>query len=164
MDCDFENGWCGWRLESSIDDFQFRVLTGEQVVSDPTLVGPWEDKDGSKTGHFVVAGWKECPDCNDFSTILGPTLHGPVEEVTSLCLKFDFIFQRLDKVEVFTASQDTEPEVLWRLTKEDRHSVPENAWMPGQLLLKKNDTIKDGPYWVRDNSTKHFITVEKWSF
>lgn len=156
VDCDFENGWCGWKLEDSTEDFQFRLLTGEEVVSDPSLVGPWEDKDGSKTGHFVVAGYRDCQDCDDFSTILGPTLHGPPEEVTSNCLKFNFIFQRLDKVEIFTDSPDTDPEVLWRLTKEDRHSVPENAWMPGQLLVKKNDAIKDGDYWVMKNISNSY--------
>ena len=112
------------------------------------LVGPWEDEDGTKTGHFIVAGYRDCKDCNDTTTVLGPPLTGPPEELTSMCLRFNFTFQRLDKVELFTYSPDTGELVLWKLTKEDKHSIPEGVWIKGQVLVRKDKAIQDQDYWL----------------
>ena len=34
VDCDFENGWCGWSLADETGDFKFRLLDGQQVLND----------------------------------------------------------------------------------------------------------------------------------
>ena len=34
VDCDFENGWCGWSLADETGDFKFRLLDGQQVLDD----------------------------------------------------------------------------------------------------------------------------------
>ena len=60
-----------------------------------------------------------------------------------MCLRFNFTFQRLDKVELFTYSPDTGELVLWKLTKEDKHSIPEGVWMLGSLAWKKLQSEKN---------------------
>ena len=40
MDCNFEKGWCGWRLEDETIDFKFQVLNGDEIAADEGKVTP----------------------------------------------------------------------------------------------------------------------------
>ena len=62
-----------------------------------------------------------------------------------LCLTFDFTFSKLNEVHVSVVEETKETDVLWKLTIEDRHSVPEGKWMLGQTMVNHTEGLR---YWV----------------
>ena len=84
-------------------------------------------------------------------------MDGSRGNVTDMCLQFNFIFDRLKSVDIKTMTANGRNDTLWRLTREDAHSIPEGIWLSGQVLIEKRDADSGMEYWVREPSFSQFF-------
>ena len=65
---------------------------------------------------------------------------------------FDFNYDRLKSVDIRAVSQDGDDLLLWRITREDEHSIPEGAWMYGQAKITHDNSTQgallDQGFWI----------------
>ena len=80
---------------------------------------------------------------NDETRLKSVTIPGGTND--GMCLEFAFTFKGLREVNIFAKTSSGTEDTVWRLTKEDRHAIPEGTWLLGQVGIPK---YPGADFWV----------------